>query len=219
MATWPSVRAYKDRTLELLRDVAPVVDIGCGVGNDSRAIDAIGLDTSMTMLAEARRRGGAYGRGDVLRLPIASGSLGGVRTDRVLQHVAEPDDALAEIARVLRPGGIAVLAEPDQGTLRIDGTDPALTPAIVQFRIDSINHATLGGELASRLQTMGFTDVGRESFPIELRDSALAFGLPTWPSMLVARGVWSEDDARQFEASIGPDFRYRFDVVVTWGQR
>jgi len=219
MAAWPSVRAYKDRTVELLRDVTPVVDIGCGVGNDARAIGAIGLDTSMTMLAEAHRRGGAYARGDVLRLPIASGTLGGVRTDRVLQHVHDPDDALAEISRVLQRGGLAVLAEPDQGTLRIDGTDPALTPAIVRFRVESINHARLGGELADRLRGMDFSEVGRESFPIELRDSALAFGLPTWPSMLVARGVWSEDEARQFTASIGPDFRYRFDVVVTWGRR
>lgn len=219
MAAWPSVRAYKQRTLDLLRDVAPVVDVGCGVGNDARAIGAIGVDPSTTMLTEARRRGGAHARGDVLALPIASGALGGVRTDRVLQHVPDPSDALEEIARVLRAGGIAVLAEPDQGTLRIDGTDPDLTPAIVRFRVESINHAALGGELADRLQAMGFFDVGSESFPIELRDSSLAFGLPTWPSTLVARGAWSEEEARRFEASIGPDFRYRFDVVVTWGRR
>src|SRR3954469_13628881 len=136
MATWPAVRAYKARTVELLRDVGPVVDIGCGVGNDARDIGAIGVDPSMTMVAEARRRGGAYVRGDVLALPIASRSLGGVRTDRVLQHVSDPADALAEIERVLRAGGVAVLAEPDQSTLRIDGTDPELTPAIVQFRVE-----------------------------------------------------------------------------------
>jgi len=221
MATWPSVRAYKDRTLDLLRDVVPlpVVDVGCGVGNDARAIGAIGVDPSFTMLTEARRRGGAYARGDVLALPIAARSMGGVRTDRVLQHVPDPSDALDEIARVLLVGGIAVLAEPDQGTLRIDGTDPELTPAIVRFRVGSINNARLGGELADRLTAMGFTDVGHESFPIELRDSALAFGLPTWPSMLVARGEWTRDEADRFLASIGPDFRYRFDVVVTWGRR
>jgi SAM-dependent methyltransferase len=219
MAAWPSVRAYKDHTLALLRDVAPTVDVGCGVGNDARALGAIGIDPSLTMVTEARRRGGAYARGDVLALPFASGSLGGLRTDRVLQHVPDPADALAEIARVLRVGGVAVLAEPDQGTLRIDGTNPELTPAIVRFRVGSINNARLGGELADRLAAVGFTEVGHESFPIELRDHTLAFGLPTWPSMLVARGEWTEEDARQFTDSIGPDFLYRFDVVVTWGRR
>src|SRR4051795_6429559 len=51
MATWPSVRAYKDRTLDVLRGVTPVVDVGCGVGNDARSIGAIGIDPSLTMVA------------------------------------------------------------------------------------------------------------------------------------------------------------------------
>src|SRR5438477_303443 len=133
-AQWPAVQAYKARTAELLAGVAPVLDIGCGVGDDVRAIGAIGIDPSATMLAEARRRGGAFVRGEVLSLPFASGHVGGVRTDRVLQHVPDPDRALLELMRVLRPGGLVVLAEPDQGTLTIDGADPELTPAIVRFR-------------------------------------------------------------------------------------
>ena len=43
---------------------------------------------------------------------------------------------------------------------------------------------------------------------------------PSWPQMLVERGEWSPELARRFEASIGgPDYRYAFDIVVTWGRQ
>src|SRR6476469_5948276 len=74
-AEWPVVQAYKARTAELLAGSSPVLDVGCGVGEDARAIGAVGLDPSMTMLREARSRGGTSVRGDVAALPIASGAL------------------------------------------------------------------------------------------------------------------------------------------------
>src|SRR2546430_10840771 len=60
MASWPSVREVKQRTLSLLDGCRPVVDIGCGVGEDVRTFGAgaIGLDASLTMLVEARDRCG-----------------------------------------------------------------------------------------------------------------------------------------------------------------
>ena len=219
-AAWPAVRAYKARTVELLAGASAVLDVGCGVGDDARALGAIGVDPSMTMLTEARRRGGAFVRGDVHSLPIAAGSVGGVRTDRVLQHVADPDRALDELTRVLRPGGLAVLAEPDQSTLVIKGTDAELTPAIVQFRATvGIRNGFLAGELAGRLSALGFRDVERESFRIDIDDPKRALGLPSWPAILVERGEWTAEEARRFTASIGPRFCYSFDVVATSGRK
>jgi SAM-dependent methyltransferase len=205
----------------LLAGHSRVVDVGCGVGEDARALGAIGLDPSMTMLAEARRRGGTFARGDVHSLPFAKAALGGVRTDRVLQHVADPDRAIDELARVLRPGGRAVLAEPDQSTLIIEGTDAELTPAVVRFRAEvGIRHGFLAGELADRLNALGFRDVERESFRIDIDDPKRALGLPSWPAMLVERGEWTDDQAERFARSIDiASFRYSFDIVVTWGTR
>src|SRR4051812_46348753 len=91
MASWPSVRDYKQRTLELIADWQGIaLDVGCGTGEDVRALGegAIGVDTSEAMLSEANARGGAlYVKADVHALPFDYDSVGGVRTDRVLQHV------------------------------------------------------------------------------------------------------------------------------------
>jgi SAM-dependent methyltransferase len=218
-AEWPAVKAYKARVAELLDGRAPVVDVGCGVGNDTRNIGAIGLDPSITMLAEARQRGGTFVRGAVHSLPFASGALAGVVTDRVLQHVPDPDLALAELVRVLRAGGVAVMAEPDQGTLRIDGTDPELTPAIVRYRATvGIRNGFLAGELAARLTALGFREVASESYTIAIPDPSRSLGVVSWPAKLVERGEWTAQQARRFEASLdSPDFCYSFDVVVAWG--
>jgi ubiquinone/menaquinone biosynthesis C-methylase UbiE len=220
MATWPALRACKDRTLEVLSGRAPVLDVGCGVGEDARALGAIGLDASATMLGEAKARGGAFVRGDALMLPVATASLDGVLTDRVLQHVGDPELAVLEIARVLGDGGLAALAEPDQSTLAIDGTDQALTADIVAFRTNSIRNAFLGGELQRRLDRLGFRDIGRQAFTVEVRDPALAFGLPTWPGMLVESGAWTAGQRDQFLSTLdAPDFSYRVDLVLTWATR
>lgn len=217
--SWPAVRAYKSRVVELLRGIAPVVDVGCGVGADARTMGAIGMDASRTMLCEARGRGGTFVRGDVHASPFAAGSVAGVTTDRVLQHVSDPDHALSELARVLAPGGRVVLAEPDQSTLRIEGTDPELTPDIVRFRaVDGIRNGFLAGELAGRLTRLGFVDVERDSYTIAIDDPARALGLPSWPAVLIERGVWNDEQAARFSASLSSaEFRYSFDVVVTTG--
>jgi ubiquinone/menaquinone biosynthesis C-methylase UbiE len=222
MASWPSVRACKDRTIDLLRGLTPVLDVGCGVGEDARALGAaaIGIDSSATMTLEARARGGTFVRGDVHALPFADASAGGARTERVLQHVEDPNRALRELARVVRAGGRVVLAEPDQSTLSIRGTDPDLTPAIVRFRAESVRNGYLAADLPERLASLGFTDVHREPFTVEIAEPTLAFGLPSWPALLLERNAWTPAEANRFIASLGsPEFAYRYDCVVVWGTR
>jgi SAM-dependent methyltransferase len=228
MGSWPSVRAYKERTLEVVGDWQGVVlDIGCGVGNEVRALGegAVGLDTSAAMLEVANERGGVYVEGDVHDLPFDYDSVGAVRTDRVLQHVEDPGLALDEIVRVLKRGGAVVLAEPDQATLHIWGTDPDLTPSVIRFRTDvGVRNGRIASRLGALLRSLGVRSVNSESFPISITDPADAFGLPTWPELLVERGWFTEGQASRFLASLDDAvaagrFRYEFDVVVTWGHK
>lgn len=117
---------------------ATVLDVGCGTGIALREIaellgpdgTVVGLDPSTAMLAHAQVcLDGAPGRvelveGTATRTGLESDRFDAVRTERVLMHVAQPVDALAELARVTRPGGRIVLVEPDHRRLALDTDMP-----------------------------------------------------------------------------------------------
>ena len=112
---------YAEQILPLaarhLAGAARVLDLGCGEGQIARLVAAagarrvVGVDTSSAQLAEARRRDGgvAYARASAEGLPLAAGSFDAVVACLVLEHLEVLDDALDEVARVLRPGGRFVL--------------------------------------------------------------------------------------------------------------
>ena len=106
-----------------------VVDLGCGPGRDVAWLEelgfaSVGVDASFGMLAEARRRVGASAalvRGDLVALPLASGTVGGAWMCASLLHltVEESAWALAEVARVVAGGGalfVSVQAGSGMGT-------------------------------------------------------------------------------------------------------
>lgn len=90
---------------------ARVLDVGCGTGDFSErlqrqlAVDVVALDLSPRMVALTRARGLPAMMGDVQALPFAGEEFDCVLANRVLYHVPDLDEGLAEIARVLRPGG------------------------------------------------------------------------------------------------------------------
>jgi ArsR family transcriptional regulator len=98
-----------------------VGDLGCGTGLVSAAIapfvhHVIAVDGSAAMLQAARKRlhGAAnieLRRGDLEALPIDDGRLDAATLMLVLHHVAEPARALADVARVLAPGGRVLVVD------------------------------------------------------------------------------------------------------------
>lgn len=98
-----------------------VGDLGCGTGPVSAALApfvarVIAVDNSAAMLAAARRRLAGAGnvelrRGDLEALPIEDADLDAATLTLVLPYLPEPERAVAEVARVLRPGGRVLVTD------------------------------------------------------------------------------------------------------------
>ena len=96
-------------------------DLGCGTGETSAALAPfvsriIAVDTSAAMLQAARRRLQSFDnvdlrRGDLESLPIDDARLDAATMMLVLHFVPEPEHALAEVSRVLKPGGRLILVD------------------------------------------------------------------------------------------------------------
>jgi SAM-dependent methyltransferase len=107
-----------------------LLDIGCGAGRHSlesvrRGAHTVALDLSGDDLRRARQGVEAYGdvdvpapgsftavRGDARRIPFDDGSFDRVIAAEVLEHIDDDGGAIAELVRVLRPGGVLAVTVP-----------------------------------------------------------------------------------------------------------
>ena len=122
------IRHRMDRYLPDLRSAAPVLDLGCGRGElllllREAGVEAIGVEGDTALVQAATRRGLKVIHGDVLEVLRAqeSDSRGAVTAIHLFEHLAPSTLAavLAEIRRVLRPGGILIAECPNPHTLRV----------------------------------------------------------------------------------------------------
>jgi SAM-dependent methyltransferase len=114
---------YKERRAILRRELRGLpasglaLDIGAAGGGNTRVLkehgwQAVAVEYSESVADVARARGICAVRADARELPVQSQACGLVTAFDVLEHIVEDYLAAAEIARVLRPGGTALIAVP-----------------------------------------------------------------------------------------------------------
>jgi ubiquinone/menaquinone biosynthesis C-methylase UbiE len=198
-----------------LREGDRVLEVGCGTGEDTQALAAIvgttgravGVDSSETMIAEARSRARECGLpvefqvGDAHRLEFADDTFDAVRVERTFMHLDDPGRALCELIRVVRPGGRVLIGEPDWETLVLDVPDRPLTRKILNFGCDTYRHGWIGRQLPGYLRAHGLAEITVLPATMILTDLALAsqiFMLRAAAEQAQAAGVIESDEAERW---------------------
>jgi SAM-dependent methyltransferase len=195
-----------------LAGVQRALDAGCGTGAflvplarqlASRGATVIGLDLSEGTLGEARARVEAEGLpvtcliGDVEALPFDDCSFELALANYVLYHVPELDHALAELRRVLCPGGTLLAATNGEGHMRELWEMVAEALARAGLSEEALAAVTergrIAGAMSFRLENGAeallrhFSDVRLERYPDELRVTAAE------PLVAYVASMWSLD--------------------------
>ncbi len=119
-------RPHESRIRSILRRLGPLAgktyfDLGCGAGwaarlaSQGQAKRVIGLDFSRTALELASRHSPdlLWIQADGTALPVADSSVDALHCDGALEHFPDPNKGLAEVARILKPDGRAVILVPN----------------------------------------------------------------------------------------------------------
>lgn len=117
-----------EKRLALIRRYLPpeatrLIDCGCGAGTYVKllrrelGIDAVGIEylpeKAVVAQADADTKPFVF-RGDIQRTPFADGTFDAALLNEVLEHVPNDAAALAEIRRVLKPGGVLIVFSPNR---------------------------------------------------------------------------------------------------------
>lgn len=107
--------------LALLPSQWVVADLGCGTGNVAELLSKhvksiIAVDQSQPMLDAARKRLGTCRNidlklGDLSELPIPDQTVDAATCVLVLHHLEHPEQAIREMARIVKPGGLALIVD------------------------------------------------------------------------------------------------------------
>jgi len=192
-----------------------VLDAGCGTGllleQEALAVGpegrVEGVDYSEDMLEQARQRCAdlpqvGFHQGSVETLPYEDASFDALSCTQCLLYVDELDRALAELYRVLKPGGRIAVLETDWTGAILNSHDQSLTRRIFDAWDLACKNPNLPKRLRPLLSGLGFGAVRVEAIPVlnasYCANSFSAGMLKNYAGAARKRELISEDEARDW---------------------
>jgi ubiquinone/menaquinone biosynthesis C-methylase UbiE len=229
-----------------LLGVAPgerILEVGCGSGVVLRDLArrvapggrAVGLDPSPALLAVARELAAAAGlaglvelhEGDARSLPFGDGTFDAVLAVTALIHIPGAERTIAEMVRVVRPGGRVGVFDRDNDTYVVSHPDRALTRRIVAAGGENVAvNPWIARQAPLLLQGHGLRDVRVRAFVSVEQDPAGFYANTSerWATIAAQVGAITEDERlrwmeqlRAVQASGG--FLAGLTHLFTWGTR
>ncbi len=227
----PSIAKYRDRMLTLcpVASGSVVLDIGCGLGNETARIAHLagkngrvhGIDTSATLIRDAQRRTREvdtpvqFQLGDAHSIPFSGSSFDLCRAERVLLYLENPAKAIAEMARVTRPGGHVIVFDFDFGAFFIDSDFAVMTRHIEALLAGEPRNPAISRELPHLMRKANLKieavepTIVVQTVAIARRIYATALSKGFEAGLFTAADIgtwWQEQDAREQAGT-----RYHFD--------
>jgi ubiquinone/menaquinone biosynthesis C-methylase UbiE len=206
----PQQKAMRDAYLSelALPAKARALEVGCGTGAVTRALAAwpgvgevVGVDPSPTFLDKARELASgdtriSFERADGRALPFEAASFDLAVFHTTLCHVPEPERALAEAFRVLRPGGWLAAFDGDYATTTVAiGDDDPLQACVAAWVASSVHDRWLLRRLPALARACGFVVTSYRSH------GYVQNAEPDYMLTIVGRGI----DALAIAGRIGRD--------------
>jgi ubiquinone/menaquinone biosynthesis C-methylase UbiE len=237
--TTPDVVAQRREVRRLLapRPGEHIVDIGAGPGflaaemaAEGARVVAVDPSASMRELARARGVDFAIEDGSAEALPLPDASVDAAVAAQVLEYVPDVPGALAEMRRVLRPGGRVLLLDTDWDSVVWHSSDADRTRAVLAAWEEHLADPYLPRTLGGALREAGFTEVTPSVWPLfnagDDRDTFSNELVPVIAAFVVGRrGVtaetaqgWVDDLAALGEATFFSINRYLFRARLPGGR-
>jgi arsenite methyltransferase len=172
----PEMQAQRRRVAELLapRPGEQILDVGCGPGHLTRELaEAVGpggrvcgVDVSEQMLALAANTGAELVRVSGTDLPFDEEAFDAAVATQVYEFVTDLPAALAELRRVLRPGGRALILDTDWDSIVWHSSDRLRMQRVLDGWRRRLADSRLPRTLRAHLKDAGFEVSGHEVFTI-----------------------------------------------------